>query len=100
MLSVLAALCALRDHSGMSWAMAIGCEMAHTGRNSCNERTWDARAQGLFRLRCRRRFEPLVRCGARIVPDAIEFRDQVCVIRRKAAADSDASRPLIPTEAG
>ena len=67
MLSVLAALCALRDHSGMSWAMAVDCEIAHTGRNSCNERTWDARAQRLFRLRCRRRFEPLVRCGARIV---------------------------------
>jgi hypothetical protein len=31
----------------------------------------------LFRLRCRRRFEPLVRWGVWIVPDAIEFRDQV-----------------------
>ena len=30
MLSVLAALCALRDHSGMSWAMAVDCEIAHT----------------------------------------------------------------------
>ena len=38
---------------------------------------WDARAQRLFRLRCPRRCEPLVRCGTRIVPDAIEFRDQV-----------------------
>jgi len=43
---------------------------------------WGARAdnvavQHLFRLRCRRRFKRLVCCGARIFPDAIEFRDQV-----------------------
>ena len=37
MLSVLAALCALRDHSGMSWAMAMDCGIAHTKRNSCDE---------------------------------------------------------------
>jgi hypothetical protein len=36
-------------------------------------RRWNARAQRLLRLRCPTRFKRLVCCGARIVPDAIEF---------------------------
>ena len=58
-------------------------------------RRWDARAQRLFRLRCRRRFERLVCCGARIVPDAIEFRDQVDgLLRRSRGRSSALLRPL------
>jgi hypothetical protein len=47
MLGVLAALCALRDYSGMPWTMAFDCKIAHTEKNVVTNRRRDARAQRL-----------------------------------------------------
>ena len=90
MLGVLArfALCGTTPACHGRWRLAVRWRTQE--EIVVTNRRWNARAQCLLPLRCRRRFEQLVRCGARIVPDAIEFRDQVDGLSRRG-------RSWIPT---